>query len=112
MNDDISPEDQRALQDLAQAVAQQLAEGREKHAIAEDLTRNRGFGQDEAIEFVETIDAEVKRMHASPGHGHARSGHGGGGGGGSGAMGWLIWIGAIVLFNVLSYAFGWGFICW
>jgi len=29
---------------------------------------------------------------------------------GGGGKGWLIWIGILILFNVLSYAFGWGWI--
>ena len=28
---------------------------------------------------------------------------------GGGAMGWLIWIGALLLINFLSWAFNWGF---
>ncbi len=35
---------------------------------------------------------------------------GGAGGGGSRAMGLLIWVGVIILFNVLSYTFNWGWI--
>ena len=30
-------------------------------------------------------------------------------GGGSG-MGWIVWIGALLLFNGLSYVFNWGWI--
>lgn len=29
---------------------------------------------------------------------------------GSGIPGWVFWVGGLLLFNGLSYAFGWGFI--
>ena len=29
---------------------------------------------------------------------------------GNRAGGWLIWLGIIILFNVLSYAFNWGYV--
>jgi len=28
---------------------------------------------------------------------------------GSGGLGWLIWIGALLVINLLSYLFNWGF---
>ena len=54
-----------------------------------------GWGQSEAQELVVAVEQAVQ--------GEAS------GGGGSGAWGWLIWIGALLLINFLSWVFDWPF---
>ena len=86
------------IQALAQMVADNLAEGESPDEIAKQLVDTGGWKLEDAHGFVESIQLRMLNTQ------HASSGSGGGEG-----MGWLVWIGAIVLINALSYVFNWGF---
>jgi len=90
--------DQTELDQLTHLVADSLAKGQKPAEISQQLV-NSGWDQGEADGFVESIAAQL----ASDQHVAAQS-HGAGGG-----MGWLLWIGALLLINFLSWVFGWGF---
>jgi hypothetical protein len=83
------------IQGLAILVAENLQKGESPQEIAQQLVEN-GWEEDDAVGFVGSIQRQLES--------HQQSGRGGGGG-----MGWLIWIGAILLINALSYLFNWGF---
>lgn len=89
-------EDQAEAQELALLVAKALANGESRESVIADLT-NSGWNPDEANEYVTEIEYHLAE---------ARSRQGSGGGEG---MGWLLWIGGILLINLLSYLFNWGF---
>jgi hypothetical protein len=82
---------------LAQMVAENLIDGEDPDQIAQQLI-DGGWKEDEAHGFVESIQHQLIAQQ------HAQSGGGGGEG-----MGWLVWIGVILLVNGLSYLFDWGF---
>ena len=85
------------IQDLAMLVAENLQNGESPQEIAEQLVSN-GWKEDDAIGFVASIQQRLNQA--------AESSQEEGGAG----MGWLLWIGGVLLFNLLSYLFGWGFI--
>ena len=91
-----SAEDQAEAQELALLVAKALASGESRESVVADLTNN-GWDPAEANEYVTEIEYQLAE---------ARSRQGGGGGEG---MGWLLWISGILLINLLSYLFNWGF---
>lgn len=87
------------LNALAQLVAESLAKGEKAADISAQLV-NSGWEQSEADNFVARIALHLSSAkHSRPA---AASDDGGG-------MGWLIWIGALLLINFLSFVFGWGF---
>ena len=81
------------IQELVQIVAKSLAEGEDPQAVAQSLV-DSGWEPDQANGFVGSI---MQQMQA------AQSGGSGEG------MGWLLWIGGILLINFLSWVFNWGF---
>lgn len=95
-----SREDEAEAQELAILVAQALANGESRESVIADLTNN-GWDPAEANEYVTTIEYHLAE---------ARSRQGGAGGGEG--MGWLLWIGGLLLFNLLSYLFNWGWMIW
>ena len=97
MNQELPPgmEDDE-IQELAGVVAQGLMEGKDPAAMAQQLV-DSGWDPDQAGQFVGSIQlqlSQAQRQHDS--------------GGGEG-MGWLVWIGGILVINLLSWIFGWGF---
>jgi len=86
---------QAEMQELAVLVAKALAKGESRESVIADLTKN-GWEHADADEFVGSIEYHME---------NAQHQHSGGGEG----MGWLLWIGGILLINFLSYVFGWGF---
>jgi hypothetical protein len=90
---------QEELDALARLVAESLAKGEKAADISAQLV-NSGWEQADADNFVARIALHLSStQHSQP---TAASGEGG-------AMGWLIWIGVILLINLLSFLFGWGF---
>ncbi len=81
------------IEGLAVLVAENLQKGESPQEITQQLVNN-GWKEDEAIGFVNSIQYELQSHQAT---------------GGSQGMGWLVWIGAILLINGLSYLFNWGF---
>jgi hypothetical protein len=84
------------IQDLAMLVAENLNNGESPDVIVEQLVGN-GWEEDDAIGFVASIQHRI-----NPPAEYAGKPEGEG-------MGWLLWIGGVLLINFLSYVFGWGF---
>ena len=98
----ITPErDDATVERAAKKVAAGLGTGRPRSSVTQDLVAE-GWNEAEAQEFVMAVETALQETPAE----------GGGGGGGGGASGWLAWIAVLVIFNVLSYAFGWGWFLW
>lgn len=95
---ELSPEDQQELNELAGMVAESLSKGEKPADITKQLV-NSGWEQAEADQFVSSIGQQLVKVQQSG----AQSGDEGGG------MGWLVWIGLLLLINFLSWVFGWGF---
>ncbi|MEO8498035.1 MAG: hypothetical protein ABI614_23465 [Planctomycetota bacterium] len=89
---------QEELDALARLVTESLAKGENIADVSAQLVNN-GWEQGAADEFV----GQIALHRASAPRRVAPSKDGGGG------MGWLIWIGVIILINVLSQVFNWGF---
>ena len=83
------------IEGLAMLVAENLQKGESPEEIAEQLVES-GWEQNDAIGFVGSIQRQLESHQQS-------------GGRGSEGMGWLVWIGGILLINALSYVFNWGF---
>ena len=87
-------QDDDEIQDLAMLVAQNLAKGESPEAISQQLV-DSGWDPDEATAFVGSIQQQLAQMQSNQGSDEG--------------MGWLLWIGGILLINLLSYLFNWGF---
>lgn len=98
MSEDHQKLDQQELNQLAHLVADSLTKGQKPTEVAQQLV-NSGWEQADADGFVASIAAQLASAQRS-----ATQSSGGGGG-----MGWLLWIGGILLINFLSWVFGWGF---
>ena len=97
--EELSPEDQKELDDLAGLVAESLAKGEKPADISQQLVNN-GWEQAAADEFVGSIGQHLAHAQRTA----AQSSAGGGGG-----MGWLVWIGLLLFINLLSWLFNWPF---
>ena len=82
------------IEELTQVVANSLAKGEDPQAVAQQLI-DSGWEPDQANAFVGSIHQHL--LAAQTGSGKSES------------MGWLIWIGAILGINFLSWIFNWGF---
>ena len=100
-DEQLSPEDLQERKELAGLVANSLAKGEKPADISQQLV-NSGWEQGAADEFVNRIALHL--ASASANRPAARSSDEGGSG-----MGWLVWIGVILLINFLSFVFNWGF---
>jgi hypothetical protein len=89
---------QEELNALARLVAESLAKGEKAADVSAQLV-NSGWEQGEADEFVGRI-----ALHLASAQDRAAKSNAGEGG-----MGWLIWIGAILFINFLSWVFNWPF---
>lgn len=94
--EEMTAEDKKAMEALAKNVGEALANGVSQDEIVNDLVGN-GMDQADAEGFVATVGEHVPA---------------GDGDEGRGIPGWMIWVGGLVLFNVLSYIFNWGWIVW
>ncbi len=96
MTDQLPPpgQDDEEIEALAMLVAQNLNDGEDPQQIAQQLVDN-GWEPSDANGFVGSIQAQLAGRTASQGGGEG--------------MGWLIWIGALLVINLLSYVFNWGF---
>ena len=92
-------DEDRASQQTVQDVAAALAAGRRRSEVIQDLV-DQGQDVAEASELVIDVHQAMQEQASQ------------GGGGGFRLPGWVIWIGALVLFNVCSYLFGWGWLLW
>lgn len=99
--DNINLEDNE-MQQLAMLVAKALNDGDSPQEVVAELVNN-GMEQNEAEELVAIVEMQLYQAQ-HPTH------HQGGGGGGGEGMGWIIWIGLIIGFNVLSQIFNWGWV--
>lgn len=97
-DDQVTPEEQKELEELAGHVANALASGETQAQVSQELVKG-GWEQADAKAFVSSVAAHVESARKQ----HARSG------GGSGVPGCLIWIGILLLINFLSYLFDWPF---
>ncbi len=95
MNQELPPgQEPDEIHGLAQVVADSLAKGEDPQTITRQLV-DSGWEPDQANAFVGSIQQQMFKARSSDG--------------GSEAKGWLIWIGAIVGINLLSWVFNWGF---
>ena len=84
------------INELANLISDALDRGESREKVLGDLVNN-GWESEAAENLVRSIE------HAKYSKG-SNAGTGDGGG-----MGWLIWIGALVVINLCSYLFNWGF---
>ena len=75
-------------------MSEQLSDGRSQKQVAKQLV-DSGWDQDNADEFVAAVNTQMSEAGAKSGGGGGKS--------------WLIWIGALLLINLLSYLFDWPF---
>jgi len=95
----MTPErDDATVERAAKKVAAGLSTGRPRSSVTQDLVAE-GWNEAEAQEFVMAVETALQETPAE-------------GGGSGGASGWLAWIAVLVIFNGLSYAFGWGWFLW
>lgn len=97
---ELTPEQQAELNQFATVVAQSLARGESQQEVTDQLVSD-GWDQEGAAAFVHSVAQQVADGQSGP----APAASGGGGGGSS----WLVWIGILVLVNLLSYVFNWPF---
>ena len=97
MSDSLPPpgQDDDEIQALAELVAKNLGEGESAEEIAQQLVDN-GWELDDALGFVGSIRRQLDTAQQNTSAG------------GEG-LGWLVWVGGILLINLLSYLFNWGF---
>jgi hypothetical protein len=79
---------------LAEMIAEALVEGEDRGKLAQDLI-NGGWNPNEAQAFVSYVEDQLFAEH----HQQAQP---------TGDYSWLLWIGGLIGFNVLSHIFGWG----
>ena len=95
----MSPErDDEAIETAGNKIVAELRSGRPRASVVQDLIAD-GWEETEAQEFVLSVESALQEAPSR-------------GGGGRGATSWLAWIAALLIFNGLSYAFGWGLIIW
>ena len=100
MNQELPPgQEADEIQGLTQVVAESLAKGENPQAVAQQLI-DSGWEPEQANAFVGSIHQHLLNAQGSGAQGS---------GGGSESMGWLLWLGAIVGINFLSWVFNWGF---
>ena len=83
------------IQGLVNVVAQGLSNGESPDKMIQQLV-DSGWEKSQAEDLVYSVNMQLAE---------AQSQQSGGGEG----MGWLLWIGGILLINLLSYLFNWGF---
>ena len=109
MSADQNSQDDTALEQAAEQAVDALSSGRSEESVAQDLVAT-GWKKHEATEFVAHIGdllqektADLQQQSALREARPAQKSTG------SGAMGWLVWIGIILLINFLSWVFEWPF---
>ena len=60
MSENLTPEEQKAIEELSEAVAYELAEGKNKGKIAKELVR-QGWPKESAVQFVDSIEQGLKQ---------------------------------------------------
>ncbi|MBI4615919.1 MAG: hypothetical protein HY720_20040 [Planctomycetes bacterium] len=65
MSEEPSPEQKKAIEELTQAVAKDLAGGKKKADVATALVKS-GWTQDDASAFVDNVDRALQEYRASP----------------------------------------------
>lgn len=102
VDEQVSPEDQEELEQIANLVAKSLMEGKSQEDTIRQLVDN-GWKQETADQFVYSIAAKLADVRNRATQEEAiREKEGGG-------MNWLVWIGLILFINLLSYLFNWPF---
>lgn len=77
------------IEGLSMLVAENLQEGQDPDEIIQQLVDN-GWAEDDATGFVQSVQYQVEPVEEKSG---------------GGGLSWLIWIGVIILFRLLSYLF-------
>lgn len=90
--EDITPEE---FEQLGMLIWEAVARGDDREEIIADLT-SAGWEEEDAAQYV---DEMTHAYHHAVAASSSQS---------DGGMGWLVWIGGLILFNVLSQVFGWG----
>ena len=65
-NDNVSPEDQAAISEVARSVMQQLAAGRSAEDVARELQTNNGWQKSTADALVEHVQQDWRQIEAAP----------------------------------------------
>jgi len=60
MSEKLTPEEQKVIEELSEAVAYELAEGKDKGKIAKELVR-QGWRKESADQFVNSTEARLKQ---------------------------------------------------
>ncbi len=94
--------------ETAQWVAQELAAGKTWQAVATELVGG-GWERGQAKEYVQAIQSQLGEAPPMPMQ-HDQAGGHEEGSGGDGVPSWLFYVGGLILFNALSWFFGWGWI--
>jgi hypothetical protein len=94
---------QEELEQLTTLVAEALSQGESPDDVSQKLINN-GWDKETADHFVNSVALRMASAQHSASHAHSGGRERGGGG-----MGWLVWIGAILFINFLSWLFGWPF---
>ena len=84
-----------AIQNLVHAITEELHNGRKNGEVTQDLVDN-GWDQAEASDFVNHRESNLSQLQAE--HSEHNS-----------AMGWVTWVGVLLVINLLSYLFNWPF---
>ena len=65
MSEELTPEEQKAMDELSEAVASELAEGKSKEKIVKELVK-QDWPEDSAIQFVNNIEQAISEYKDSP----------------------------------------------
>ena len=102
VDEQMSPDDQDELKQIAGLVAKSLDEGKSPTDTAQLLVDN-GWEQEAADQFVGSIAVSLANARYQAAQANAAQSSDGGG------MGWLVWIALLLFINLLSYLFNWSF---
>ena len=93
-DEEVSKEDEVSMQQLGEAIAKDLAAGRQPKVIADDLA-SKGMSSEDALDIVMQVKTQMEASVADDD--------------GGGGFGWLIWIALLGGVNLLSWMFDWPF---
>jgi hypothetical protein len=65
MSEELTPEEQKAIDELAQAVATELAQGKSKKSIVKELVK-QDWPEDSASQFVNDVEQALNEYRESP----------------------------------------------
>ena len=104
--EELTPEEQEAMNQTANAVANALLGGQTIQQVVRTLV-DQGWSEEDAAGFVNQVQSHITKgqqsSRASAGSDSAARGSG------NALTGWLGFIGVLILINFLSYVFDWPF---